>query len=81
MAGCCRPLLGRTPLEVMAELGTRIPSFALAIYAWAMRRDEGEGERVRALVEGVDWAPVGTSAESDTTSDAHAIDPDAGNPH
>jgi hypothetical protein len=36
----------------MAELGHTDPALALRIYAQAMRRDEGEAERLRALVEG-----------------------------
>jgi hypothetical protein len=37
---------------------------ALAIYAHAMRRDDGENERLRALVDGVDLPGLGTSAHS-----------------
>ena len=33
----------------------------LRVYAHAMRRDEGDKERLKALVEGRDWAPSGTT--------------------
>lgn len=44
--------LGESPAVVMAEMGHTDPALALRIYAQAMRRDEGENERLRALVEG-----------------------------
>jgi hypothetical protein len=31
------------------------------VYAHAMRRDEGDKERLKALVEGRDWALLGTT--------------------
>jgi hypothetical protein len=36
----------------MAEMGHTDPALALSIYAHAMRRDEGENERLRYLVNG-----------------------------
>jgi integrase len=54
--------LGEAPPVVMAEMGHTSPNLALAIYAQAMRRDEGEVERLRALTEGLDWADVGRRA-------------------
>jgi hypothetical protein len=44
----------------MAQLGHTDPAFTLRVYAHAMRRDEGDKERLKALVEGRAWAPVGT---------------------
>ena len=44
--------LGETPPVVMAEMGHTTPQLALAIYAHAMSRDEGQVEALRALVEG-----------------------------
>jgi integrase len=52
--------LGASPPEVMAEMGHTDPKLALSIYAQAMRRDEGERDRLRALVRvliGHQWAP------------------------
>jgi integrase len=51
--------LGATPPVVMAEMGHTDPQIALAIYAKAMSRDEGQIEKLRALVRGTDWAPAG----------------------
>ena len=45
----------------MAQLGHTDPGFTLRVYAHAMRRDEGDKERLKALVEGRDWAPLGTT--------------------
>ena len=36
----------------MAQLGHTDPAFTLRVYAHAMRRDEGDKERLKALVEG-----------------------------
>ena len=53
--------VGEDPRYVMAQLGHTDPAFTLRVYAQAMRRDESDRERLRALVEGADWAPMGTS--------------------
>jgi integrase len=53
--------LGNDPAYVMTQLGHTDPAFTLRVYAHMMRRDPGERERLRALVEGADWAPLGTS--------------------
>jgi integrase len=50
---------------VMAQLGHSDPEFTLRVYAHAMRRQDGERERLRALVEGREWAPMGTSGVSE----------------
>jgi integrase len=52
--------LGRDPSYVMAQLGHTDPAFTLRVYAHAMRFFEDERARLKALVEGVEWAPVGT---------------------
>jgi integrase len=54
--------LGEAPPFVMAQMGHTNPNLALAIYAREMDRRDGEPERLRALVEGSEWAPSGTSA-------------------
>ena len=38
----------------MVQLGHSDPGFTLRVYAHAMRRDEGDKERLKALVEGRD---------------------------
>ncbi len=45
----------------MAQMGHTSPNLALAIYAREMDRRYGEPERLRALVEGAEWAPTGTN--------------------
>jgi len=45
--------LGEDPGIVMDEMGHTDPALALRVYRQAMRRDEGERERLRALVDGV----------------------------
>lgn len=67
-----------TPMpEVIAQLGHTDPGFTLRVYAHTMRRDDRELERLRALVEGRDWAPMGTGARSedvDATADEAPLD-------
>lgn len=46
--------LGNDPASVMTQLGHTDPAFTLRVYAHVMRRDQGERERLRALVEGSD---------------------------
>ena len=66
--------IGEPPPVVMQEMGHTDPALALSIYASAMRRDEGENERLRALVEGAVLAGLGTGAQSEVGPDAQ---PDA----
>ncbi len=54
--------LGRDPAYVMAQLGHADPGFTLRVYTHAMRRGDGERETLRALVEGREWARMGTNA-------------------
>jgi integrase len=59
--------LGRDPAYVMAQLGHADPGFTLRVYTHAMRRGDGEREALRALVEGGEWAPMGTNAAEPTS--------------
>jgi integrase len=45
---------------VMRQVGHADPKVTLSIYAQVMFRGEGERERLKALVEGPDWALLGT---------------------
>jgi integrase len=54
--------LGWDPARVMRTLGHTTAAFTLSVYARSMDWTEGEPERLRALVEGREWAPMGTSA-------------------
>jgi integrase len=62
--------LGEAPPYVMRQMGHTSPSLALAVYAREMDRRDGEPERLRALVEGRDWAPTGTSGVETTAAAA-----------
>jgi hypothetical protein len=61
----------------MAELGHTDPGLALSIYAQAMRRDDGENDLLKALVEGADLRLEGLG---ETTSErpARGVDSDHG---
>jgi integrase len=49
--------IGEDPGIVMDEMGHTDPALSLAVYRQSMRRDEGEKERLRALVDGVNETP------------------------
>ena len=51
--------------DVMADGGWADSKTPLTVYAHAMRREPGENERLRALVEGAELGGLGTSAHSD----------------
>lgn len=55
--------LGETPPYVMAQMGHTTPNLTLAIYARCMDRRDGEPERLKALVEGREWAALGSSGD------------------
>jgi integrase len=60
--------IGEDPEYVMTATGHTDPGLTLRIYAHQMRRRDGERERLKALVDGAELAPVGTRA----LSTAHA---------
>ena len=51
--------IGRDPTYVMQQLGHTDPAFTLRVYSHAMRHTEHEPARLKALVEGHDWAQIG----------------------
>jgi integrase len=53
--------LGKDPRYVMSQIGHTDPAFTLRLYTHDMHREEGERDRLRALVNGTDWAPTGTT--------------------
>jgi integrase len=67
---------GEDPPYVMSQLGHTDPAFTLRVYAHAMRRDEGDKERLKALVEGREWAPLGTERASDRPNERLATRPE-----
>ena len=54
--------IGESPPYVMAQMGHTSPNLTLAIYARQMDRRDGEPERLKALVEGREWAMLGGSS-------------------
>jgi hypothetical protein len=64
----------------MAQLGHTDPAFTLRVYAHAMRRDEGDKERLKALVEGRDWALLGTLAPMKAPRDRRHSRPETKKP-
>jgi integrase len=62
--------LGRDPVDVMQQLGHTDPKFTLRIYAHMMRRSDAERAALKALVEGAEWAPLGTKTETASTREA-----------
>jgi integrase len=55
--------MGKDPVCVMEQLGHADPAFTLCVYAHMMRRGPEERGRLKALVEGHDWAPNQGTAE------------------
>jgi integrase len=55
--------IGETPPYVMAQMGHTTAEMTLAVYARQMERRDGEPERLRQLVQGSDWAAMGSSDE------------------
>ena len=61
--------IGKDPTYVMQQLGHTDPAFTLRVYAHTRRRSEEERERLKALVEGHDWAQIGhKTAESSSAA-------------
>ena len=64
--------VGEPAPYVMSQLGHVDAKMTLGVSARVMNRRDGEPERLRALVEGVDWAALGSSSDSEGSSDAVA---------
>jgi hypothetical protein len=56
--------IGEEVPYVMRQVGHSDPNVTLSIYAQVMFRGEGERGRLKALVEGPDWALMGTETPS-----------------
>ena len=66
-------------LDPISSKSLQIPinaAFTLRVYAHAMRRDVGDKEALKALVEGGHWAPLGTSGADDPSKPAQEVDPE-----
>ncbi len=57
--------IGEDVPYVMRQVGHANPTVTLAVYAQVMFRDEGERERLRALVNGAVWAGMGTESSAE----------------
>lgn len=66
--------LGEDPGTVMDEMGHADPGLALRIYRQAMRRDEAERGKLRALVEGVEFRPIKADGAESEKAAASAAD-------
>jgi integrase len=66
--------LGKDPVYVMGQLGHTDAKFTLRVYAHQMRRGDDEKARLRALVEGAEWAPLGTKNDEGHPEVAKIID-------
>lgn len=60
---------------MIGQLRHTDPALTLRIYARQMARRDGERERLRSLVEGRDWAPMGTGGLSERESAAETQPP------
>ena len=52
----------------MAQLGHSDPRFSLRVYTHLMSRRDGERNRLRALVQGADWAETSRIDATDPKS-------------
>jgi hypothetical protein len=66
--------LGVDPGSVMDQLGHTDPIHAPPLPS-RMRRDRAAEERLRALVGGADWAPLGTGTPNGTAAEFVVIGP------
>jgi integrase len=62
--------IDETPPYVMSQMGHTTANLTLAVYARQMNRRDGEPERLKALVQGVEWAAMGSSDEEKASSEA-----------
>ena len=58
----------------MGQLGHTDAAFTLRVYAHAMRRDAGDLERLKALVNGADWAAMGRNRPQTPSSTPSSCD-------
>jgi integrase len=64
---------GRDPAYVMQQLGHADAQFTLRVYAHVMRFSDEERGRLKALVEGRQWAPSSAHGSSASTARSLAI--------
>jgi integrase len=71
---CCSLLFvcGYELPRAMSMLGHADSSTTLRIYAHVMSAEEGDRDRLRGLVAGADWAPMGTTPSAAASETVHA---------
>ena len=65
--------LGEAPPYVMRQMGHTSPNLSSRCNAREMDGRDGDPERLRALVEGREWAPSGTETVETTTAPAGSV--------
>jgi integrase len=73
--------IGEEVPYVMRQVGHADPKVTLSIYAQVMFRGAGEQERLKALVEGSDWALMGTGADLEAVEPGEQLSLDAFEPN
>ena len=68
--------LGSDPASVMAQIGHTDPALTLRVYTHMMRRDQGERDPLRALVEGRGWAAIASGAAVEASDGSSATVPE-----
>ena len=64
---------GEDQAYCMGQLGHTDPGFTLRVYTHQMRRRDGERDRLRALIDGAEWALAGTNAPIPATDAAATV--------
>jgi integrase len=66
---------GASPAYVMAQMGHTSSALALEVYARKMERQRDTGAGMDALIQGADWARMGTNgADTVSADEAHAFE-------
>ncbi len=72
--------IGEDVPYVMAQVGHADPKVTLSIYAQVMFRGEGERERLGSLINGIDWALMGTRPDFEGSEPSAPLEADTQNP-
>jgi integrase len=70
-----RVALGDDPATIAQDAGHADMSVTFRIYTHVMRLEPGDRERLRALVDGVEWIPAGTNAAEAAREPADELGP------
>jgi len=64
-----RVALGDDAATIAQDAGHADMAVTFRIYTHVMRLQEGDRDRLRALVEGLEWAPLGTGSPADGSTE------------